>query len=54
MLAAIKHITDDNFFFQQVSESHIKHITQSNCCSMKLSTVFLTSYGPQEARDETQ
>jgi len=48
MLDAIKHVGDDSFVFQQ--DSAPVRSTQSNCCSAKLSTSFLLSYGSVTVR----
>jgi len=46
MCAAIKHVVDDSFVFQQRSTPVNGAHTQLNCCSAKLSTSFLFSYDP--------
>jgi len=42
----IKCHADDNFVFSKTVHRCILRSTQSNCCTAKLSTSFLLSYGP--------
>jgi len=53
MLYAIKRFVDNNFAFQQDSAPVHMASTQSNCCSAKLSTSFLLSYGPTTVQSLT-
>jgi len=53
MAAVIEHIADDKFVFQQDSELAHRARTQSNCQSVKFSTLFLLSCGPQHPAAET-